>query len=497
MGRFSEKQLILGMVGGTTVLVAGFGALIWLDYQAIYKNEITDQNPGATEETNPEEWGERRKIQEIRKEMEAAQAEADLVAKREQDVIVYREIVHRDAKILPEVDDVNNLAKTINDFEQAAGVRLRRIGDLTVSVGSEAIKTMPIKLQLEGTFDQFLKFLNLFESQDRIINTRGFSIQAGRPQGQGRDKVAIHDITLDLVTYIYTPSAGLAKPVDIQNYDRRKDDPVIQKLVRQQKAARVDKYQLKPRLNRRDPLVDPRRSGNTGDPNISPEEAQKQRDLVEKIKFDLELLKEDVKQEQVFYQEHRLVAWSAIKTVIDEKCQKLDAAITGAEPMVTVADVKEAFHDEVVVPFEQIKSQRKMDSNKPQVISRAETSKFLDAMKAAMEKHEYENVSKQLTTFEALIKGQQVAEDASDVIDEMRALGREAKVMVEFLALKVTVSGLILRPEGGSMAIVNGKTKRVGDFVDDKNRCRLKEIHENHLLFELDGFEIEHSMDKK
>src|SRR5262249_12475495 len=79
VGRFSEKQLILGVIGGTTVLVAGFGALIWLDYQAIYKNEITDQNPGAVDVTDAEEWGERRKIQEIRKEMEAAQAEADLV----------------------------------------------------------------------------------------------------------------------------------------------------------------------------------------------------------------------------------------------------------------------------------------------------------------------------------------------------------------------------------------------------------------------------------
>ena len=496
MGRFSEKQLILGTIGATTVVCAGFGALIWLDYQAIYKNEITDQNPSATEVTDPEEWGERRKIQEIRKEMEAAQAEADLVAKREQDVIVYREIVHRDAKILPEVDDVNNLAKTINDFEQASGVRLRRIGDLSVNVGSEAIKTMPIKLQLEGTFDQFLKFLNLFESQDRIINTKGFSVQAGRVTGQGRDKVAVHDIQLDLVTYIYTPSAGLAKPVEIQNYDRRKDDPVIQKLVRQQKAARVEKYQLKPRLNRRDPLVDPRRSGANGPNDVTPEDMQKQRDLVEKIKFDLELLKEDVKQEQIFRQEHRIVAAEAIRQIIDEKCAKLDAAITQAEPSITVGEIKELFHDEVAVPFEQIKGQRKLES-KPQQITRADTAKFLESIKASMEKHEYENVAKQLTQFEALIKGQPIAEDATDIIEEMRAIGREAKVMVEFLSLKITVSGLILRPEGGSMAIVNNKTRRVGDFVDDKNRCRLKEIHENHLLFELDGFEIEHSMDKK
>jgi Tfp pilus assembly protein PilO len=496
VGRFTEKQMLLATAGGAVLLTAAFGALIWLDYEAITLNEITDQNPSAADETDPENWGERRKIQEIKRQMETAQAEADLMAKREQDVIVYREIVHRDAQILPEFDDVNNLAKTINDFETQSGVRLKRIGDLSVNVGSEAIKTMPIKLQLEGTFDQFLKFLNLFESQDRIINTRTFSMQGGRPSGTGREKVAIHDINLDLVTYIYTPSAGISKPVEIQNYDRRKDDPVIQKLVRQQKQARVDKYQLKPRINRRDPLIDPRRAGGADPAAGDPADVEKQRQNVDKLKFEIEVLKADVGQEQIFIQERKYVALASLKPMIDEKCAKLDAEIVQAEPLITVSELREGFHDDVVVPFEQIKSQRKSVSSGPVVFSRQQAQDFLDGMKASMEVRQYEKVAKTLSEFQAIVKGQEIAEDAADVLEEMQSIAKEAQVMIEFLALKIKTSGLIIRT-GGSMVLINNKARKAGDFVDAANRCRLKEIHPDHLLFELDGFEIEHALEKK
>lgn len=496
MSRFTEKQLILATIGGSVLLIAGFGALIWHDLDQISRNEVTDQNPSAADVTDPEEWGERRKIYEIKKQMEVAQAEADLMAKREQDVIVYREIVHRDAQILPEVDDVNNLAKTINDFELQSGVRLKKIGDLSINVGNEAIKTMPIKLQLEGTFDQFLKFLNLFESQDRIINTRSFSMTAGRPTGTGRDKTAIHDIQLDLVTYIYSPSAGLAKPVDIQNYDKRKDDLVIQKLVRQQKAARVDKYQLKPRINRRDPLIDPRRPGGSDKEGGDPADVQKQRDLVDQLKFEMEVLKEDVRQEQVFIQEHKYVALASIKPMIDEKCAKLEGEITQSEAVVTIPELRESMHDEVIVPFEQIKGTRKFNAVAPVVVTRKQATEFLAGMQASMEAHEHEKVVKAIAQFDNLMKGQVIAEDAGEVVEQMRALAKEAQVMIDFLALKITTTGVIHRPQG-SIVLIGNKSKQVGDFVDAANRCRLKEIHPDRLLFELDGFEIEYAMNKK
>jgi hypothetical protein len=82
------------------------------------------------------------------------------------------------------------------------------------------------------------------------------------------------------------------------------------------------------------------------------------------------------------------------------------------------------------------------------------------------------------------------------VVADMMATAKEARVMMQFLALKIKVTGMILRG-AGSMVIVNAKAKKVGDFVDAANRCRLKEIRDDRLVFELDGIEIEHDLDKK
>src|SRR5262245_23332876 len=191
-------------------MLAVYGALVWFDWEAIHRNEVTDDNPDALSVTNEEEWGELRKIYELKKKMDAAQVEADLIPKREQDVIVYREIVARDAGILPDFDDVNKLAKTINEFANQSGVLLSSVGDLSIKPTSEAIKMMPFKLQLSGSFDQFLKFMNLFESLDRIVNTRSFSIVVGKVIGAGRERRAIHEIQIDFETFIYSPSAGLS-----------------------------------------------------------------------------------------------------------------------------------------------------------------------------------------------------------------------------------------------------------------------------------------------
>ncbi len=494
MSRFTEKQLLLMTAGAGALIAAGLGLMAWLDYEAVYKNEVTEQNPGAADAPE-EDWGERRKIWEIKKQMEAAQAEASLIGKREQDVIVYREIVARDAAILPEVDDVNHLADTIDAYVKQSGVSLRQVSDLTIHPGGEAIKTMPIKLSITGTFDQFLKFLNLFENLDRIINVRGYSVQAGHAPAGARDKKPAHDIQLDLVTYIYSPGAGIAKPVEVANYDHRKEDPTILRLVRQQKPARVDKYQLKPRINRRDPLVEARKPGGADAAAGDPADVQQQRERVDKLKFDLEVLKADVQQEEQFVAEKKYVPLATLKPMIDAKCGKLDQEIAAALPTITATELREAFNDDVVAPFEQIKGRRKLVSL-PVVFSAAEAVKFKDKMTAAIDARKYEVVVKTLADFEALVKNQTIAEDATPVIADMRAFAKEAQAMLAFEALKLHVDGLVLQSTG-SIVLINHKSYKVGAAVDPAGRCKLKEILQNKLVFELDGLEIEHDLTKK
>lgn len=496
MNKLSEKQRLIVTIACAMVVVLGFGALTYWDLDRIYAAEVTDENPEAAEIADPEQWGELRHIQEIEKQIATARAEAEKIPQREQDVIVYREIVARDAAILPSEDEVNQLTRTIGDFERMAGVTLTRVSELDTSVAKgQAIAHIPIKLQFSGTFEETLKFVNLFENLDRIVNVSAFNISGGRSKDKDADGIPRHEIALDLMTYMYTSSAGLAKPVEISNYEGRKNDPVIQKLIRQKKAAFVEKYQLQSRVNRRDPLVDPRRRVDELPEGLDPEDADAQKRLVNKLKFDVELLKEDVRQERFYARNKKYVPLAEIKKVIDEKFGQLELDIRQAEPRVSIPELQEVLHDDVVAPFSELKAERDM-TDRPQLVPAASVREFLDRMNQALDAFDYAGAVQQHKTFEAFVADLDIAEDAAPLVAEMQALRREAEVSLEFERLKLVYSGTILQPNS-SVVIVNGKALRVGGYVDAEGRCRIVEITEDHILYDFDGFQIQDPLVKK
>jgi Tfp pilus assembly protein PilO len=391
--RLTDKQLLLATIAVPVLVVAGIGWMAWLDWQRIYAAEMSDDRPEAAEITDPEQWGEKRKCQEIRKEMAKLHVEADLIVKRETDVIVYREIVQRDSQILPDQGLVNEFTNTIDDFARTAGVTVTSSAGLNETGDpNQAIRKVPIRLALSGSFDQFLKFVNLFETMDRIVNTKQFSLSAGTRSNDDPSLAPVHGISLEMETYVYNPGAGLSKPVEIAGYEKRKEDPAIQKQIRQQKAARVDKYQLKPRINRRDPLVDPRRS-RTGPEaeGLSADQFEALRKVVDALKVEVETLKEDVRLEQQYLQEKKYLQYVQLKALNDDKVLRLETAVREADPKVVVAELREIYQDEVKTPFERIAGERaKKGDGGFQFVLRAHVAEFLEKQKTAFEAREYE-----------------------------------------------------------------------------------------------------------
>lgn len=501
MSRLNDKQTLLATIAVPVLLIGGVGYLAWSDYQKIHAAELSDEHPEAAEITDPEQFGELRKIQEIEKEMARLQGEADLIAKREQDVIVYREITKRDAAVLPDDDFVNQLATTINDFGQQTGVEVTSVGELnTVGAAGQAIARVPIRLSLRGSFDQFLRFLNLFESLNRIVNTRGFSINAGQRISDDPSEPVVHGIQLELETYKYTPGVNLAKPVVIANYERRRDDPVIQKLVKQQKAARVETYQLKPRINRRDPLVDPRRSqAGPEDGGVSQKDYEEQRRLLEKLKHEIDTLREDIRLEKQYLEEHKYLQYVQIKSLNDEKIQALEPQVREAGQKISVSELRDQFTDDVAVPFDKMAADRGQKGQAEiLVVEKKHVAPFVEEARNGFDAQKYEEcvqTARRLDDF-LVQKNRKVAEDAVPLVAQVREFGRQAGVMVEFLAMKLEVNGLIRRPSA-SIVILNGRSRKPGDFVDKAGRCRLVAIREDALVFEIEDCEITHELTKK
>jgi Tfp pilus assembly protein PilO len=493
VSRLNDKQVLIATIATPVVVAAAFAFLAFRDWQAVYAAELSDENPSAAEVTDPAEWGERRKCQEMQKEIDTLRGEADVILKREQDVIVYREIVQRDAQLLPDRDLVNKLAVTIDEFATQAGVALTRTTGLNPGAGDGAIKRIPITLAVTGSYDQFLKFLNLFETMDRIVNVRGFQVTAGNSPGDGAP--AQHTITLELETYMYSVAAGLAKPVEIPNYDRRKEEPSIQKLIKQQRAARIEKYQLKPRINRRDPLVDPRRAQSDDDREVDPKEEAEQKALLDKLKIDTELLNEDVRQLNQYLTEKKYVQVVQLRAIIEDRLASLDLAIADASKKITISSLGESFQDEVVAVYTRIKELAPQKVG-PLVFDRRTAVQLYEAMRVADEAKNYEGVVEQMRRVEDFTKDRTIADDATDVVANMHDLARQAAVLLEFEKIPIRFSGRIRRPEG-SIVLLNDKSMKIGDFLDEKRRCKLVEIDDETLVFDFDGLEIRRQISKQ
>lgn len=488
MNRLNEKQMLILTVATSVLLTAVFAVLTYLDYQAIHAYENPETDPAAAEMTDPEQWGENRRIYELERQIATAQAEADLIPKREQDVIVYREIVERDATILPSTEEVTQLATTISEFEGLASVAMTNVGDLSVKPAKGvAISQMPFKLKISGTFDQIVKFINLFENEDRIVNTSSVSIAAGSEQS---DIGVIHEASLAFVTYIYAQDANIGKPVEIANYERRKDDPLIQKQIRQEKAAEVETYQLKHRLNRRDPLVDPRRDATEEPTAAGADEYDVQKELVDRMRFEVEILKEDVRQEQQYKQEGKYVQYAQLKQLIDEKVRKLELEVNDVSPRVTINELIDIYHDEALSPFDAIKAERNI-ADGPILVTREECSSFHETMADALERQQYEKVVKTKKDFESLFGAKELDPDAKDLVDDMADMSDQARLMLEFGKIEMKVSGKILR-SAGSILLLGGTSMKEGDMHPTSPQpCRLVKIDRDRMIWEYGGHEIE------
>jgi len=167
---------------------------------------------------------------------------------------------------------------------------------------------------------------------------------------------------------------------------------------------------------------------------------------VDKLKFEVEVLKEDVRQEQVFIQEHKYVAYSGIKPMIDDKCGKLDAEITQATPMITLSELHEAFRDDVAVPFESIKTQRKAGAAPRRVLA-PPVGGLLRGHEGLHGGVRVREVREDHAAVRRAHESQVLAEDAGEVVDQMRAMAREAQVMLDFLACTSPRAAVIIRPQ--------------------------------------------------
>jgi Tfp pilus assembly protein PilO len=470
------------------VLVTGaFAALIYMDSQSIDE--------------------EKAKIEATDRNLAKAEVEIERMRDRERDVIIYREILETEAEILPDQEEINEFWRTITEFKESSGVQIDRIEGLDQARSSrskkgpgQAITPIQIQLKVVASFHQLLNFLNKFENYKRLVSITDLTIAAGDPTKSPGDPSGIrHNVTMKLTTYIYNPRGGSVKQVEIPYYDRRLEQDEIKRGIRKMENPNKEVYLLKPGLDRRDPLVSPRKPPvDDIDPDVDPQVLwENQNNLLERLLLSLQFIQQDweiEKQLMASDPDETGIRYVRVRKELDVRIADLELEIKDVKKSrkITFDDLKDQFESQVVAPFTKLLAARPAEPVKVPV-SQRQVRECLESMRSQYEKREYKKVLDAYTSYKAYREGRELPADARRMDEEIIEIARRATVVSDFESRTIVIGALIVDGDR-SVALINGKSVSVGDPIEAGSKILLCEVRSDGCTFLYEDVRIPRSI---
>jgi hypothetical protein len=483
--RLTEKQLLLLTIGITVLISGGLGFLIWSDFRTIEE--------------------EKARKADLDRQIEAAEKEIDLRPDREYRVIANREISDREVAFLPEEEEIETFWEVLEGFAQDAGVRISEIAPSSIQragrdkkgAAETTISTVPQVLSLRGSIDEFLRFINMIENYERIINVAEYSVTAGEaPDEDGKQR---HAIRLALTTFTYSKKIA-STIVSIPKYEEKRDHAEVKKWLSRIKVQEKETYTLPPSLQRRDPFVSVRKRPATSiDPGLDgPADPAYQKGLIDNIVELVHTLQQGLSFEEELQRRGDLWRLTAQRKENRDAYAALSENIATANKEVTIAELRDRFKKDVQVPWAAIqKRMEEMRLVNPR-LTIAQVQEWNEKISKLHDEKKWQEVETDCRAFrDACKNGQHVEDDAKDLVQRIFELQRSAKVIDAFEKRKIQISTILYSPGGVSVAVMNGKQMTVGDALDADGQVIVVEIGENFVIFETEGVEIRKSLTEK
>jgi len=476
VSRLTEKQLLFLTIGIAVLLTGGLGFLIWSDLKTIDEEQMA--------------------IEDLKKQIGSAEREIDLIPQREYRVIANREIADKEVAFLPEEEEIENFWEVLERFAAESGVRISEIAPSSVGQTrgkkkgeTTTISSVPQVLSLRGTIDELLRFINLIENYDRIINVVEFSIGSGEVADE--DGMVRHGIRLALTTFTYSKKIA-STIVSIPKYEEKKENPEVKKWLSRIKIQEKETYTLQPALGRRDPFVSIRKRPaiSTG-PGADDVNRPNQIAMIENLIGALAVLNEGLDYEEELQKRGDLWRLQAQKKENRDLYRQLSDEIPLAQKEITFPDLQDQLKREVLAPWAEIQKRIEAIVQGNPKLTRDQVNEWLNRVQTLFDEKQWADVESQVRQFsDASRKGQHVQEDAKDLVQKIFDMQRSAKVIQAFEKKSIKISTILYSPNGMSVAVINGRQMSEGDALDEQGTIIVVEIGENYVIFETEGVEI-------
>ncbi len=422
-------------------------------------------------------------IQRSRDEVVALDTEIDgarkLIAKTpvlEREVILQRETDEVVAEILPNDEDINNLVRTLQGFEEESSVQISSLKQSKVPDTKKSdFDLVAYTLQLGADAFQLLSFLDLVETHPRFMTVPGFKLQAARRMND--DGMPRHTVQVDVETYVYEPTAE-AERVDIEGYERKRE------LLLGEIAARRDElmlpaYVYKGPRGRRDPWVDPRVPVMDGDdPALTIEQ---QIALVDELLGRVEAaygLWGEVQAAQSIIEEMKTRSELASEMArLEEEIRRVEE-----EGQLRFVPSERRFQNEVVAALADLRTkvQQSEGGLGPSI---EDLREIVRGMKRHLAAGEYDHALSAYGDIEARLELAERDPNRKPVVDDIRRWRHAATAFHDFDAYELEVGGVLVHEGFDPVAVINGRSVGEGEMLDDELFVRAIDRNQIEFLF--------------
>jgi hypothetical protein len=357
------------------------------------------------------------------------------------------------------------------------------------------ISTVPQVLSLRGTIDEFLRFINMVENYERIINVTEYSVTAAEaPDEENKYR---HGIRLALTTFTYSKKIA-STIVSIPKYEEKREHAEVKKWLSKIKVQEKETYTLPPLAPRRDPFVSVRQRPNSKTASGEEANPEYQRGLIENLVDLIRVLQQGLTFEEEL--QRRADLWRLTQQRKDnrEVYNVCAEQITAASKEVTIPDLRERFKRDVQVPWTAIQKRMEEMKGTVQRLTVAQVQETYDKVAKLHDERKWTDVENECRNFRDSCKnGQHVDEDAKDLVGKIFEFQRSAKIIDNFHKRKIKISTILFSPTGVSVAVINDKQMTAGDALDAEGQVVVVEIGENYVIFETEGVEIKKTQTEK
>lgn len=427
-------------------------------------------------------------IDEMRTQIQAAQAKIRKIPKVEQDVIILRENLYEYVKMLPEQTEVNDFLRVTQNFQSQSQVEMSSFQPGRPTRGKSPFEQYSYKFRIKATLWQFMHFMSLFEDYERFVQVKDFSLSGGSARDALNGHDVVHQFNMTVETYVYRGSAG-GSDVQIANYTH-KVEKLREEIFEARQTIAKQGYKFQGQRGRRDIFVDPRESAMDRENGPRGAPVKQQREIIDT----LATLLADCEGIYSRLQDPSITIFDkySLERRLRQQLTDLDSKVKDVndKALISHAPLRLTWNREVIEPLARLTQQAEASGaseTSQRWLTQEEMNSVMKRMGEDLKAGDILAAMERYDSVEDRIRVEQ-SDYRYKTYVKIESLYLRAKLAEEFGGLMLDISGICVNDDGKSGVILNGTVYEEGEYVDDQ--LLIKAVARDRVEFVYKGFTV-------